>query len=172
MFTNFDYLQRDINTFKRDAPPRLEKIAACSKEFLNMLPKIKEVFQKYEGKAPSKRIDTALKSINKNLCFSHQYAGIKYLDSWELKLFHDYDVSFTAIYNLSIETVNCSKIFEELDRAAGWAQNNIDKITSDIKNIDEIAANICRAVNDFNKTLDSLSGYTADVIGLKLKHIY
>ena len=63
---------KDVN--KREL---IKKQLKGYQEALKLIPAIKEIAKKYEGKKMSKRFDTALKKVNDNLSFNEDYNSFR-----------------------------------------------------------------------------------------------
>jgi len=151
-----------------------------------VIEEIKKIVPKFEGKTPSKRLDTALKAINKNLRFETKY------NSFVIELFkenrHVQDTNQTVVYSSSHSTniIHASlkssyndgvcqndtiigKVFlAELDASQKHQKAFVEKLRAEIGNIDNIITEHARITKEKDAFLTGVSYLTREYFNLKL----
>ena len=151
-----------------------------------IIDEIKKIVPKFEGKTPSKRIDTALKAINSILRFETRYNsfiielykenrhvqdapnGVTYTSNHNINIIH---ASLKSSYNDGIcqNGVIDGKIFNDhLETSQNHHKAFIVKLLAELGNLDNIIVNHARIKKEKEMFLSGVSYLTREYFNLKL----
>lgn len=134
---------------------------------------IKKTIPKFAGKAPTKRLDTALKAINSNLRFETSYNSFILEIRKENR--HVQDTDNSAVYTLSSAvniihaslrsssgdgicqngTIDAALFLAQVNSAHDYIVNSIKNLTDELKDIDRILAEHARILKERDDFISS-----------------
>ena len=153
---------------------------------VKVINEIKKIVPKFDGKTPSKRIDTALKAIDKNLRFETRY------NSFVIELYkeirHVQDTPQTVVYSNSHstfilhasikssygdgvcqnDTIDGKIFLAELETSQEHKKAFIVKLRAELGNLDNIIVNHARIKKEKELFLSGVSSLTREYFDLKL----
>lgn len=164
---NLEYLEKKINSFDEIAFNRKISVA---KDFLKIADDVKKVFQKYDGKKPTKRIESELQKIDSRLIFRHDQNSC-FWNRWELTLY-EYKNEVSPFTFLEMDVVDSVVLCESIDKCCGWMKDRIEKMTKDKKELKKKLKRLAVAADELNAAKEDFHSYTLNCLNINLQTAY
>ena len=168
-YRNQDYLNRELSKMD-DFKAKIKAEIKFYEEFIAVADGSKKIFKTFEGKIPTKRIETALKNFNKHLYFRpREY----FYGEWEMDFYKDYHHQRKIFYGVKIaDRVVFEDIENEINKTIEYTQKSIDELKAFLKNPESKIKKLYKMADDFNEVYDSIPSQAKEIIGIKHVFVY
>lgn len=164
---NLEYLERKLKNFNEVS---FNNKIAIAKDFLKIADDIKKVLQKYDGKKPTKRIESELQKIDSRLIFRHDSNSV-FWNRWELTLY-EYKNEVSPFGFLEIETIDAALLCSFVDKCCGWMEQRVENMSKDKKELKKKLKRLAAAADELNAARDEFHSFTLECLNINLTTIY
>lgn len=158
------------------------------KEVLNLIDGVLVVFEKYDGKQITKRIETALKEVNddlylnigkdycnrKTVSLSFYYKNRNVFEEVQngYRIAHYIDDLYYSLLDFQGETVDYVSIKKCLENVRIRIEKKIDKMVETERKIDKIKSERARLIKELNELMEGVDYETAKYYNLRMDRLF